>query len=264
MIPARDKGRTVVSPESGAGSGELSSLAVQNGVGCCAVRHRCPTDRTVSASFGHPGGISSVAGVRAPAFVERHCALPYCHGYSPVSPGCVPRPSLSAWIPSGRAPRKPGVAGVRAPAFVERAVDCLMHPPRDRRVAGVRAPAFVERRRIDAIKDLAVAVSPGCVPRPSLSDRARVGTAGGFLVSPGCVPRPSLSVPAEGLARAHSTVSPGCVPRPSLSVHEHLRERHRASGVAGVRAPAFVERCPRFALGTASRTCRRGACPGLR
>ena len=64
---------------------------------------------------------TGVAGVQAPAFVER----PRSWTFRCMIPSCV--------------------AGVQAPAFVERL------PPRSsrarfRRVAGVQAPAFVERR----------------------------------------------------------------------------------------------------------------------
>ena len=98
------------------------------------------------------GGISSVAGVEAPAFVERdgQSVRRTDHGgVKTVSPGWKPRPSLSvstdiARLYCGSAIR---VAGVEAPAFVERRVGpayaCRRSMPV--RVAGVEAPAFVER-----------------------------------------------------------------------------------------------------------------------
>ena len=62
-------------------------------------------------------------------------------------------------------------------------------------------------------------MSPGFMPRPSLSD------------GPGVCPDPSAAV------------SPGFMPRPSLSgtLLESGEDRLHAS-VAGVHAPAFVER----------------------
>ena len=55
-------------------------------------------------------------------------------------------------------------------------------------------------------------------------------------VSPGFMPRPSLS------AHTHTQVSPGFMPRPSLSVDASFGSRHCLPCVAGVYAPAFVER----------------------
>ena len=94
--------------------------------------------------------ISSVAGVYAPALVERFSGhRPVRHDpFSQVSPGFTPRPWLS--VPHEQqlncVDQMPGVAGVYAPALVERgdsgdgkrqeAIPC---------VAGVYAPALVER-----------------------------------------------------------------------------------------------------------------------
>ena len=61
-------------------------------------------------------------------------------------------------------------------------------------------------------------VSPGSRPRPSLSDRDQLQHPGGGIVSPGSRPRPSLS--------ADLVVEPVAMD----------------AGVAGVSAPAFVER----------------------
>ena len=111
-------------------------------------------------------------------------------------------------------------------------------------------------------------MSPGFTPRPSLSARHGVRLLSESLVSPGFTPRPSLSgrpLPASTLTIG--PVSPGFTPRPSLSV---LLLEHRVGGllvspgftprpslsvavtdegdcgeqscVAGVHAPAFVER----------------------
>ena len=64
-------------------------------------------------------GTEGVAGVRAPAFIERL------------------RLRSSRWC-------RCSVAGVRAPAFIERKSASRM-PTSGRSVAGVRAPAFIER-----------------------------------------------------------------------------------------------------------------------
>ena len=66
-------------------------------------------------------------------------------------------------------------------------------------------------------------------------------------MSPGLMPRPSLSVgDLEASPQDADEVSPGLMPRPSLSGGHRrpLRRRLRAR-VAGVDAPAFVERRPR-------------------
>ncbi len=68
----------------------------------------------------------------------------------------------------------------------------------------------------------------------------------------------------EPSTRPGYTVSPGCVPRPSLSEDVLDVVRGIAGGVAGVRAPAFVERAGLRRLRRPDRECRRGACPGLR
>ena len=65
---------------------------------------------------------TSVAGVDAPAFVERQARLKALLDYDPVSPGLMPRPSLSDSSVAAMAQRLQGVAGVDAPAFVERSV----------------------------------------------------------------------------------------------------------------------------------------------
>ena len=83
-------------------------------------------------------------------------------------------------------------------------------------VAGVDAPAFVEIRNKLSVVRVALPpeeVSPGLTLRPSGREKV-------WRVSPGLTLRPSLS------ARACHTAD----------------ERHCAKGVAGVDAPAFVER----------------------
>ena len=91
-------------------------------------------------------------------------------------------------------------------------------------------------------------VSPGFTPRPSLSGvdvpAADVSWAGRVA---GVHARPSLSDvgPAEPIPDV-GRVSPGFTPRPSLSAAGDRRPAHRAAGVAGVHAPAFVERRSRW------------------
>ena len=101
-------------------------------------------------------------------------------------------------------------------------------------------------------------MSPGFTPRPSLS-AGRPGARRGRVlrVSPGFTPRPSLSGRPRGGARHSVVVSPGFTPRPSLS--ERVRgPRHRpVGGVAGVHAPAFVERA------VATRWPGWSTCPGV-
>ena len=70
-----------------------------------------------------PGILAGVAGVSAPAFVER----------SRISRRC------------GRSRR---VAGVSAPAFVERSWSAVWIVTETAGVAGVSAPAFVERLQV--------------------------------------------------------------------------------------------------------------------
>ena len=65
--------------------------------------------------------MASVAGVYAPAFVERGYARgSLIYPSIRVSPEFMLRPSLSAVDVQAEAPPSPGVAGVYAPAFVER------------------------------------------------------------------------------------------------------------------------------------------------
>ena len=73
--------------------------------------------------IGEPpvSGSSRVAGVHAPAFVERARRGIRAASLSGVSPGFTPRPSLSVRQDVHAAEHHAGgVAGVHAPAFVER------------------------------------------------------------------------------------------------------------------------------------------------
>ena len=109
-------------------------------------------------------------------------------------------------------------------------------------------------------------VSPGFMPRPSLSEHLQHLTAPTAPVSPGFMPRPSLSVDKTGeTVLTEVDVSPGFMPRPSLSEAYILyRPVHRPVRVAGVYAPAFVERVGENQRWEKVPMCRRGLCPGLR
>ena len=141
------------------------------------LRLRCPWKCYVSSRYRPFRRISSVAGVDAPAFVERLWKLQTYSGL--VS----------------------GVAGVDAPAFVERT---------ETAIPGVARGAYPR-----------ASVSPGLMPRPSLSGPGAPWYAGGDQVSPGLMPRPSLSEhstePSNKTRLRCRRVSPGLMPRPSLS-----------------------------------------------
>ena len=152
--------------------------------------------------------VRRVAGVHAPAFVER--------GRPPASCG-----------------RTRSVAGVHAPAFVERRWS-RGTGRRCSRVAGVHAPAFVERSPASTRTGSRRGVSPGFTPRPSLSGHGtRLRKSHRPPVSPGFTPRPSLSDQQGERLPPLRGVSPGFTPRPSLS------------GVAGASAPAAGRLCRR-------------------
>ena len=117
------------------------------------------------------------------------------------------------------------------------------------------SPGFTPRPSLSG--DQAVAghrdesrVSPGFTPRPSLSvlpgaRRRRVA----YRVSPGFTPRPSLSADgARGRAAGGGRVSPGFTPRPSLSDCGRETRSLFDTSVAGVHAPAFVERTSAIAM----------------
>ena len=91
-----------------------------------------------------------VAGVYAPAFVER------------ITSGMIGILFIA------------GVAGVYAPAFVERLLDWRSFDKVIESVAGVYAPAFVERRGLYRHMVSNHRVSPGFMPRPSLSGQVAV------------------------------------------------------------------------------------------
>ena len=110
------------------------------------------------------------------------------------------------------------------------------------RVAGVHAPAFVERGAC-AMEAVSWLGSPGFTPRPSLSAAAAFRHRSPPSGSPGFTPRPSLSDPGTNQYPPASKGSPGFTPRPSLSAYRRRAEpRPPHPGVAGVHAPAFVER----------------------
>ena len=112
-------------------------------------------------------------------------------------------------------------------------------------VAGVYAPAFVERGKRGKLYEVRRPVSPGFMLRPSLSDDGRGACAElPQRVSPGFMLRPSLSAgmrqrrdrPAGG--RVAGVYAPAFVERARAAG----RPARRACSVAGVYAPAFVER----------------------
>ena len=113
-----------------------------------------------------------------------------------------------------------------------------------------------------------VTVSPGLMPRPSLSERYtrasqqwRKGVAG--VDAPAFVERSSTT---DSSSSGAFDVSPGLMPRPSLSAIAVspglMRRRASAVRVAGVDAPAFVERTVVSVDGPCSIApeveCRRG------
>ena len=169
----------------------------------------------------HGGTGTSVAGVDAPAFVERRTAKLTLDKFKKVSPGLMPRPSLSV-VQRHLVHRSPltGVAGVDAPAFVERTTPTNISTPLDQPgVAGVDAPAFVERPHLQF---------DTCRPR---------GVAG--VDAPAFVERANPSWPTGRCAGVAGVDAPAFV--------ERLRRRSSSIApevsVAGVDAPAFVERC---------------------
>ena len=160
-----------------------------------------------------------------------------------VSPEFMLRPSLSARLPTTRPRPAAGVAGVYAPAFVERALASARRSRRaDERVAGVYAPAFVERRVKHGSRRCASSVAgvyaPAFVER-AIADRASSARP----VSPEFMLRPSLSGPeVPRRLRWTDGVSPEFMLRPSLSASLERAVPRAVRGVAGVYAPAFVER----------------------
>ena len=187
----------------------------------------------------HPVG---VAGVHAPAFVERSRGVSAHRRRRAVSPGFTPRPSLSVGLRGAGGGQSAGVAGVHAPAFVERRCPRWCGAGAGSCVAGVHAPAFVERAPTAAGSPSRRSVAGVHAPAFVERCRGRGQSTPRPRVSPG-FPRPSLSVGGRGRAGALPVVSPGFTPRPSLS--ERLSRfviPPGDPGVAGVHAPAFVER----------------------
>ena len=165
---------------------------------------------------GHRGRRGGVAGVSAPAFVERA------------------RRSAGSRTVSG-------VAGVSAPAFVERSCP-VPGLPTCGCVAGVSAPAFVERSC--PVPGLPTCGCVAGVSAPAFVERSRAGscTAGTHRVSPGSRPRPSLSELSVRYRNAQEVCVAG-VSAPAFV--ERITGRTRWFGfsrVAGVLVPAFVER----------------------
>ena len=129
-----------------------------------------------------------VAGVHAPAFVER-------------------------WKTNPHQTRFQRVAGVHAPAFVERTTPSPMGVGRCC-VAGVHAPAFVERRNSDAGGVSNPSVSPGFTPRPLLSAvLPRLASAEGSSVAgvhaPAFVERPDGTDEIEVVIECRRGSRPG-------------------------------------------------------
>ena len=102
-------------------------------------------------------------------------------------------------------------------------------------------------------------MSPGLIPWPSLSGDPVLDWRADRAVSPGLMPRPSLSVHGAEVHRfGRRLVSPGLMPRPSLSVLFALGPSSVPGGVAGVDAPAFVERRSSADMPLRASRCRRG------
>ena len=145
----------------------------------------------------------------------------------------MPRPSLSGAAGRGPRRRRASVAGVDAPAFVERPSLAVIRQSIPR-VAGVDAPAFVERSRSAAGVAPPMDVSPGLMPRPSLSDiderrRVELDRRVAGVDAPAFVERILSQLVGNGYGR-----------------------------VAGVDAPAFVERHKGAFDTTVAYACRRG------
>ena len=209
-----------------------------------------------------------VAGVHAPAFVERAKAKELARELTGVAgvhaPAFVERPLH----PRTDSLHPHSVAGVHAPAFVDRWTSSAPTPSRSS-VAGVHAPAFVERRKTSPPADSALSSVAG-VHAPAFVERS--GTPCRWCVtptavSPGFTPRPSLSGEAEEGERDRGDVGVAGVHAPAfVERRESLRNTDGISrSVAGVHAPAFVER-PRSNAGSSGQeaACRRGSRPGLR
>ena len=129
----------------------------------------------------------------------------------------------------------------------------------------MEAPAFVERRVSGKCSALGARVSPGWKPRPSLSAERRADAFNHAGVSPGWKPRPSLSGPTKGQVSGRAACVAG-VEAPAFveRCHKLFKMLPGSRRVAGVEAPAFVERTfPTYSV-VLTATCRRGGSPGLR
>ena len=161
---------------------------------------------------------------------------------------------------------------------------------RSRGVAGVYAPAFVERIQSWQIVRAASDVSLGFMLQPSLSAGTNpTWTDPVDTVSLGFMLQPSLSVQETWIdlflkpcvagvyapafverlfdiaGGSHPpAVSLGFMLQPSLSAAMIQFESDADGGVAGVYAPAFVERLTCTKLGKKTYGCRWGLCSSLR
>ena len=88
------------------------------------------------------------------------------------------------------------------------------------------------------------------------------GPNAGSDVSPGLQPRPSLSELDREATRSAVQVSPGLQPRPSLSDRDPHPYVRQDGSVAGVTAPALIERPPPPVSRLVDTQCRRGYSPG--
>ena len=161
------------------------------------------------------------------------------------------RPSLSEVRVARDQLRQATVAGVYAPAFVERTGKDMIWL-RDKALSpeSMLRPSLSEVPAV-ALSGVAV-LSPESMLRPSLSGVAGPLKFGFFGLSPESMLRPSLSVRLFALRYPARILSPESMLRPSLSGASGWWCRTPCSAVAGVYAPAFVERSTR------RWSCRRG------
>ena len=200
--------------------------------------------------YPQPDRTAGVAGVYAPAFVERMADRHRGdHGLRRVSPEFMLRPSLSA---GGDGRRRHYRGGVSPEFMLRPSLSALAHAvirsTLVQRVAGVYAPAFVERHhragwQLDAERGK---VSPEFMLRPSLSgqgegvDDRRAGRVAG-VYAPAFVERRTRTVHScTGRSGVAGVYAPAFVERASRT----RATRGTSRCVAGVYAPAFVERSP--------------------
>ena len=200
-----------------------------------------------------------VAGVHAPALVERRSSLS-ANSQRPCVAG-VHAPALVERLQARCCTRTAAsVAGVHAPALVER-----FSGPRAHRDPRWVSPGFTPRPWLSAADgaDGGVTlrrVSPGFTPRPWLSALGLLLHALLLAVSPGFTPRPWLSEPLPGEVQRQILVSPGFTPRPWLSAGTGRCAVFGRESVAGVHAPALVERAGALLH---AHGCRHGVSPGF-